>query len=352
MANPEHLEILKKGVEAWNEWRKEHAQILPDLSATDLSATDLSEANLAGANLSGAICNEANLSGAAFSGATLMVACCLAADFSDANLSDANLFGADLSDANLSNANLHGADLRWANLTRTELRNTNLREAKFGYTTIANTDLGAAKHLDTVKHGRPSSIGIDTLYKSQGKIPDEFLRNAGVPEEGIDFAHSIRNGPPTQWRPCFISYSHKDEDFAIRLHGRMRKAGMRVWHAPEHMKDGKKFHEPVFEAIQLEDRLLLVLSKNNMQSERVMTEIRKAREAEKKENRRKLFPIRLVDMETLQAWTCLDADTGKDLAVEVREYFIPDFSNWKDDKSFEAAFARLQKDLKTAKAKP
>jgi len=37
---------------------------------------------------------------------------------------------------------------------------------------------------------------------------------------------------------------------------------------------------------------------------------------------RKLFPIRLVTMETLQAWACFDADTGKDLAVEVREYFI------------------------------
>jgi len=83
-----------------------------------------------------------------------------------------------------------------------------------------------------------------------------------------------------------------------------------------------------------------------------MTEIRKAREVEKKENRRKLFPIRLVDMETLQAWTCFDADTGKDLAVEVRDYFIPDFSHWKNHDSFEAAFAKLQEALKTGKPKP
>jgi hypothetical protein len=56
-----------------------------------------------------------------------------------------------------------------------------------------------------------------------------------------------------------------------------------------------------------------------------MTEIRKARETEKKEKRRKLFPIRLTDFETLRDWTCFDADTGKDLAVEVREYFAPIF---------------------------
>ena len=57
--------------------------------------------------------------------------------------------------------------------------------------------------------------------------------------------------------------------------------------------------------------------------------IHKAREAENKEKRRKLFPIRLCDFETLRDWTCFDADTVTDLAVEVREYFIPDFSNWK-----------------------
>ena len=76
-----------------------------------------------------------------------------------------------------------------------------------------------------------------------------------------------------------------------------------------------------------------------------MTEIRNARAQEKKENRRKLFPIRLMDYDTLREWTCFDADTGKDLAVEVREYYIPDFSNWKNHDTFDAEFARLQKAL-------
>jgi hypothetical protein len=40
--------------------------------------------------------------------------------------------------------------------------------------------------------------------------------------------------------------------------------------------------------------------------------------------RRKLFPIRLVDMKTLREWECLDSDTGEDLAEEVRKYHIPD----------------------------
>jgi hypothetical protein len=33
------------------------------------------------------------------------------------------------------------------------------------------------------------------------------------------------------------------------------------------------------------------------------------------------------------------------VAEEIREYHIPDFANWKDHDAFEAAFARLIKDL-------
>lgn len=51
MANPEHVERLKRGVKVWNQWRKDHSEIRPDLSHADLSGADLSEANLAGANL-------------------------------------------------------------------------------------------------------------------------------------------------------------------------------------------------------------------------------------------------------------------------------------------------------------
>jgi hypothetical protein len=77
-----------------------------------------------------------------------------------------------------------------------------------------------------------------------------------------------------------------------------------------------------------------------------MTELRKARKAERQSGKRKLFPVRLVDFETLRDWECFDADGGKDLAVELREYFIPDFSNWKSHDAFESAFVRLLKDLR------
>jgi hypothetical protein len=341
MANPEHLKILKQGVKVWNAWRKEHENERIDLSGANLSNAKLSPVDLSDANL-----NDAFLFGA---------------DLSRANLYDADLSGADLSEANLYSArlpgaNLSGANLSGANLNGTWLHKTKLSEAKIGYTLFCNVNLMGGIGLDAVIHWAPSTVGIDTLYKSHGEIPDKFLRDAGVPEEIIDIARSIRAGLPIQWHSCFISYSTKDEEFARRLHAHMREANMRVWFAPEDLKGGKKLHEQLFEAIQIHDRLLIVLSEHSIQSEWVMTEIRKAREVEKKEKRRKLFPIRLTDFETLRDWTCFDADTGKDLAVEVREYFIPDFSNWKvladgHPAAFESAFARLKKDLEAENPK-
>ena len=60
-----------------------------------------------------------------------------------------------------------------------------------------------------------------------------------------------------------------------------------------------------------------------------------------------LFPVALVPFEPdIRNWECFDADTGKESAREIREYFIPDFSNWKDHDSYQKAFQRLVKDLK------
>jgi hypothetical protein len=337
MANPEQLKILNEGVEAWNAWRREHSTEQIDLSGANLSGAVLRHAHLSGVYLNGANFSNADLSGAEL---------CLA-DLIRANLIGANLIGADLTRADLSGADLRCAEIFDVNLSGAKLNETNLSMVEVGVTIFSDVDLSEVIGLLHVIHLSPSTIGIDTLYKSQGKIPDKFLRDAGVPEDVIQhLLPLIRSGPPLQWHSCFISYSTKDEEFARRLHERMRAANMRVWFAPEDLKGGKKLHEQLFEAIQQNDRLLLVLSDYSILSDWVMTEIRKALEVEKKENRRKLFPIRLTDFETLREWKCFDADIGKDLAKEVREYFIPDFSNWKDHDAFEAAFARLQKDLK------
>lgn len=89
-----------------------------------------------------------------------------------------------------------------------------------------------------------------------------------------------------------------------------------------------------------------------MNSEWVKTEIAHARQKELNEGRRVLFPISVVPFAKIRGWRCFDADTGKDSAREIREYFIPDFSNWKDHDSYQHAFQRLLTDLRAGGYEP
>ena len=117
------------------------------------------------------------------------------------------------------------------------------------------------------------------------------------------------------------------------------------------MHGGKKLHDQIDEAIRLHDKLLLILSHQSMASEWVKTEIAKARRREIREGKRVLFPISLVPFSSIRDWECFDSDTGKDSAREIREYFIPDFSRWKDGDSYQHAFERLVSDLKAKESR-
>ena len=178
-------------------------------------------------------------------------------------------------------------------------------------------------------------------------VPEVFLRGCGIPDTFIEYAYSLV-GRALEYYSCFISYSTKDQEFAERLHADLQTNGVRCWFAPEDIKGGRKLLEQIPEAIRIYDKLLLVLSENSMNSEWVKTEIYHARQDEIRNNKRKLFPIGLAAFNVIRHWEAFDADVGKDMAREVREYFIPDFSNWKDHNSYKKAFGRLLRDLKAA----
>ena len=254
MADDFLLSLLKQGVEAWNKWRTEHQSDLPDLfeailsesnlsganlSGVYLSGADLRGADLSGANLSGAHLFKSNLSGTNLSGrAQLIEANLIGADLSGANLRlanltaahlyKANLSGALLSGALLSGADLRGADLSFANLSTSAVDETILEEAIFGFTIFANLDLSACRGLDSVSHRAPSTLGIDSVILSKGRIPEIFLRGVGLPDEWITYIPSLV-GDAIQFFSCFISYSSLDKAFAVRLHDALQSKGIRCW---------------------------------------------------------------------------------------------------------------------------
>ncbi len=50
----------------------------------------------------------------------------------------------------------------------------------------------ATKGLETVIHKMPSTVGIDTIYKSRGKIPEAFLRGRGLQNWEIEIVKPYR----------------------------------------------------------------------------------------------------------------------------------------------------------------
>jgi hypothetical protein len=399
LANPEHFARLKEGGDAWNAWRSQ-TTIGADLSgadlaganlrATDLHGIDLCQANLRGAHLYGANLSGTELRGACLSQANLAEAGLIRADLSNADLGDANLSGVNLSGAILTRADLHGANLLRASLVRASLQGANLREAylyearldeanlhsadargaDFTYAGVNATnwgaiDLSGVEGLEHVRHIAASSVGLDTFRRSEGHIPAAFLRGCGLADWEIESAKlydpSLRDDQrtvivyemlrsqlrqPIMFHSLFISYSESDREFASKLHDDLQRVGVRCWFAPHDMASGQKIHDQIDRAIQVQDRLLLILSEASMSSEWVKTELANARAKEREQKRQVLFPIRLAPFEEIRKWKAFDADTGKDSAREVREYFIPDFSNWKDPKAYKPAFERLLKDLR------
>ena len=251
--------------------------------------------------------------------------------------------------ADLSKADLWEADLSEAHLQGTDLNGVDLTGACFYETFFSNTNLTAAKGLDTCHHLGPSTLDHRTLVRS-GPLPLVFLHGGSLPEALIVYLPALLN-EPLQYYSCFISSVSPDQEFAERLHADLQNKGVRCWFAPHDIQGGRKLHEQIDQAIRLHERLLLILSAYSMQSEWVNTEIETARQREVREKRRVLFPVRLVPFEALRAWECFDAHTGKDSAREIREYFIPDFSDWKHHDAYQPAFARLLRDLK-AEAPP
>jgi hypothetical protein len=144
---------------------------------------------------------------------------------------------------------------------------------------------------------------------------------------------------------CFISHSSKDDEFAKKLTARLRREGVHVWYAPEDILPGDKIYEQIKRAISAFDRLLVVLSADSMSSNWVQTELASAIAREKRDRMQVLFPIGLVSIDVIRRWECVDADSGIDIARELRSYYIPDFSDWRNEEAFDTQLAKVVKAL-------
>ncbi len=204
MANQEHVEILRQGVDAWSRWRQVNPKVQPDLSGADLSEMDLRGMEFWGADLRRAELSWADLRRVDLSWAELVGANLSWADLRRADLSWADLVGAELSWANLCGANLSEADCTEANLS-----DANLIEANLGKTDLSEIDLRGA-NLSDANLSEATGLTQEQIDSARGdrntRMPEGIQRPArwGKKSENLRwlarFMRAIVKGPRNCWR--------------------------------------------------------------------------------------------------------------------------------------------------------
>lgn len=403
MADPEQLAILLRGVDAWNQWRSEHPGAHIDLSGVDLRKVDargttiseaeyngvnlreadLSEARLGGAHLEGADLEGVDLSKADLSTAFLSGACLQGAELwasnlraalligailRDASLQLANLWGASLHQADLRGADLRGAslwkadlqnadlreaDLRQTNLTSSSLQGIDLRRARMGDTCLVDVDVHRAIGLEEVVHLHHSSIDIDSMRHSNGKIPEVFLRGCGLSDWEIETVklydpdlgrrevnkvlnriQAFRTGWRHQVSQLYIAYTDSDRGFVNQLEQHLNTKGIRSWRH-EHETRTEVVRKPV-ERDYRDQTVILVLSADSIGCEWVQDELRRARDCEVPGHIGR-YVFRPVALD--ESWKSYSWPDG--VPEQLSRYQIAILTGWRNQGDLESQFEEL-----------
>ena len=322
-----------------------------NLHAAHLSRSDLTHAILTRANMSGCYLTRSNLSrcnlqSADLIGADLSSSDLTYADLEGANLSRANLTSADLTGANLNGANLRnttlsatvfrqadltGADLRGASLVKADLESAVFFDTVLGITTIVNCDLSRVMGLEFSRHTGPSTIGLDTLARSGGRVPRKFLEDAGVAApllEAQDSITGVRRGFPS----VLTIGAMGDEGLAERLRESLRAAQIPCWSIEADDESALQSGATILADTAYFDRLVLLCTASSLESpqtRRYMSELAGEKGPDSGRN-----------IISLAADTLFDHSLDV-LCVQLKKGAVVDFRGWEDEGVFQTAVTSL-----------
>jgi len=209
-------------------------------------------------------------------------------------------------------------------------------------------DLSICLGLEDVEHDGPSTIGIDTISRSNGKIPDVFLRRAGVPESFIaDLEALIQADGQSQFYSCFISYSHADKPFVRRLRERLQTHGIRSYLDERKMLPGDDIKTELERGTNEWDKLVVCCSKHSLSSQWVEFEIKTALKKEKRLSKERGRPVHSVIPIDLDGYIS-SADCRSASAREFRRRVVSNFAG--ADKNAERLETKVEELVRALRA--
>ncbi len=312
-------------------------------NGANMRGADLRGANLSGADLDRAILSDADLSRANLTGANLARTSMIGTNLTGANLTGASFAGADLVHSNLADANLDDADLFQTRIWGCNLDGTNLGGAGLGYTVFQDCDLRSAIGLELVRHDAPSSIGVDTIYRSGGLLPAAFLAGAGVPGSVAVLQDTIASAPPA-FTECYIACRNEDEEFARRLSDGLNALGVNNWVFSIRVRGSalvsrlsSSDQEEVERWIRNYDKMIVVASARALDTEAILNDITAAREKQHSADRWLLYFVAPDDGLTRPNSRGARTMAAENIIFDLREG---------DSATYEAELAKLADALK------
>lgn len=326
MANSVHIQIFAKGKDHWNEWRKRHPDIRPDLSGFEFAyiKSNLRRYAKPGLNTTTyGIFMRYNLVGFDLSNTNL--SSCI---FWEAIIQYTNFAGADLSNAEFRQTWIGQTNLSASNLCGATFVLTSFREVQFAFTRMGQSHFAYSPFLDctgleSVVHLSQSHVDFLTLAHSK-LVSFAFAEHFGLSK---DVFEKISGLEVERYKDCFISYSTRDTHFVTTLWTALINCKIPVWFAPRDYRLNTPWFKKelidyelsrdLYNMVDASDVVILILSNDSLKSKWVEAEIRRVRD-------QIILPIQIGDLDS-------QAIQGNTWYNSIKDYMTIDARSWQND---------------------
>ncbi len=188
-------------------------------------------------------------------------------------------------------------------------------------------NIQAQNYIENLNIDSPDdALSPEKIRQSISPSTDFTQRKRKIKETKLDSQRSVT-----------ISYSHKDSAFVDKIEKRLDESGIDTWRDIRDATAGR-LEKVVDRAMRENPLVLLILSKNSVESDWVEHEAQAARKLEKELKQDVLCPIALDNAWKKSSWPAI-------LREQIVKYNILDFSKWRDESTFEIMFNKLSEGI-------